>query len=65
MTSVIASASSFGIRACSRLCNGQTMAMMKSASASGANTVLASLTAAANSTAAMSPTAIFMQHQPP
>jgi hypothetical protein len=40
-TIVIAKATSLGIRNCSQCCNGQTIAMMKSASTSGANTVLA------------------------
>jgi hypothetical protein len=34
---VIASATSFGMCNCRRLCSGQTMGMMKIASASGAN----------------------------
>ena len=47
---VIARASNFGIQACRRDCTGRTIAMMKSASASGANTLLAVVTAARIST---------------
>jgi hypothetical protein len=38
---VIASATSVGRRDCSRCCSGQTIAMMKSASARGAKTLAA------------------------
>jgi hypothetical protein len=38
---VIASAISFGMRSCSQCCSGQTMAMIKSASTSGAKTLAA------------------------
>jgi hypothetical protein len=38
---VIASAASFGIQDCSCFWTGHTIAMMKSAAASGANTLLA------------------------
>jgi hypothetical protein len=57
---VTANASSFGIFVCRRFCNGQTRAMAKNPNANGANTELASLRAAASSTAAMIATAIRM-----
>src|SRR6185437_7860264 len=51
--SVIASASNFGIRVCNQCCSGQTSAMMKSARASGANTLLAYVIAATTAPPAM------------
>ena len=56
---VMASASSVGIHACNCFWTGHTTAMMNSAAASGANTVLACASAAATSTAAMIPVVIF------
>ena len=61
MNTTMASASSFGSLACSDLCTGQTMAMMKSAQARGATTEAATLRAAKIATTAITPTIVRSQ----
>ena len=56
---VTASATSLGIHDCNCFWIGHTMAMIKAAAASGANTLLASDNAAMTTTAAMIPVVIF------
>src|SRR5262249_30622060 len=51
--SVIASATSFGMRICNQCCSGQTVPMTKSAIASGAKTLAASYAANAIATTAI------------
>jgi hypothetical protein len=53
---MIAKASSFGRYDCSRLCIGHTIAMTKSAQATGANTELATRMAAKIAITAITPT---------